>query len=261
MCILRPEFVGRVRSVKADGLRSYFDLQLRFAEAIVERKEVALSHAVFLYTNLYRRFGLGPPGHLPSSSLWQRYVAHLDTFCHHSDRLAWTWACYLRAPAEKTPADQQMFGCFSFELGNKGRLIRLHFMNRDYDGLSPLHPSKTTKRRAELQEAFTHIKTYSPEAREVRGASWLYNTQAYRSLFPMSYGESRTPRTSVSQFQGSSSWGQFLDYRGNVKTALADTFRESLENLDVDRLWKVFPLATFMTVSPIEDFYEFFGVH
>ena len=47
------------RAERAARLRDYFDLQLRFAEAVAVTAALPLADAVAHYTNFYRRFGLG----------------------------------------------------------------------------------------------------------------------------------------------------------------------------------------------------------
>ena len=47
------------RAERADRLQDYFDLQLRFAEAVAATAALPLSEAVSQCTNFYRRFGLG----------------------------------------------------------------------------------------------------------------------------------------------------------------------------------------------------------
>ena len=47
------------RAERAERLRDYFDLQLRFAEAVAATVALPLAGAVWQCTNFYRRFGLG----------------------------------------------------------------------------------------------------------------------------------------------------------------------------------------------------------
>ena len=51
------------RAERAERLRDYFDLQLRFAEAVAATAALPLAEAVSQCTNFYRRFGLGPLHH------------------------------------------------------------------------------------------------------------------------------------------------------------------------------------------------------
>ena len=107
---------------------------------------------------------------------------------------------------------------------------------------------------------FTHVKHTCAEAKEVRGGSWLYHLEAYRRLFPPIYGDSRAVLEGTTRFQGTSSWGQFLDHREGVKPAVRAQFLENLTRLDMHRLWEVFPLPACRAHAPIEAFYDFYNI-
>jgi len=61
-------------------------------------------------------------------------------------------------------------------------------------------------------------------------------------------------RTHVYRFQGSSSWGQFLDHRGDVKAELAARFVAAVDGYDGTAPWTLFPIPTLVVDSPIEAF-------
>jgi len=105
---------------------------------------------------------------------------------------------------------------------------------------------------------FTYVQQTYAEARAVRGGSWLYHLEAYRRLFPPVYGESRAVQEGATHFQGTSSWGQFLDHREGVKPALRAQFLENLKKLDLQRLWEAFPLPACSAHAPIQAFYDFY---
>ena len=77
---------------------------------------------------------------------------------------------------------------------------------------------------------FTYVQQTYAHATAVRGGSWLYHLEAYRRLFPPVYGDSREVLEGISHFQGTSSWGQFLDHREGVKPALREQFLENLKS-------------------------------
>jgi hypothetical protein len=101
------------RAERAERLRDYFDLQLRFAEAVAATAALSLADAVAQCTNFYRRFGFGPLQGMPVSPEWYTYTAHLITFATHAQRVAWTQAFFVQAPPETLPPGQRQFGCFS----------------------------------------------------------------------------------------------------------------------------------------------------
>jgi hypothetical protein len=112
----------------------------------------------------------------------------------------------------------------------------------------------------ELHVMFTYVRHTYAAAKAVRGGSWLYNLDAYRRLFPPVYGESRTVQEGTGHLQGTSSWGQFLDYREGVKPALRTQFLARLTQLNIHRLWEAFPLPTYNTQAPIQAFYDLYQV-
>lgn len=64
----------------------------------------------------------------------------------------------------------------------------------------------------------------------------------------------------MSRFQGSSSWDQFLNYRGDVKLNLCRQFFENFNHLNVDNLWEIFSLPTLILKSPVQTFYDYYGI-
>jgi hypothetical protein len=143
-------------------------------------------------------------------------------------------------------------GPFSGEV--RDSVLRTHFMPHDDDGPSPLHDSKRELRRAELHTMVELARDRHSDLLRVRGESWLYNTRSYRALFPPAHVAASQTRTGTTRFQGSSSWGQFLDHRGGVKENLRARFLVALDQFDGSEPWRVFPLPTLIVDSPIEVF-------
>lgn len=248
------------RAERAERLRDYFDLQLCFAEAVAATAALPLSEAVLQCTNFYRRFGLGHLQGAPIAPAWTTYTAHLMTLETHAHKVAWTQAFFAQSPPERLPPGQQPFGCFSCDPPDAEGRVRIHFANRDHNGISPLSRTKTETRRQELRAMFTYVKHTYAEAKAVRGGSWLYHLEAYRRLFPPVYGDSRAVLEGITHFQGTSSWGQFLDHREAVKPALRAQFLENLKKLDLQRLWEVFPLPAYRAQASIQAFYDFYNI-
>jgi hypothetical protein len=246
------------RRGRAERLRDYFALQLLFARHVAWRAAMPLEDAVARYTNLHRRFGLGDGGDRPRSRPWMHYVGELVRLRTDQERLEWTLACFIAAPQERPPANEEQFGCFGCTPPDAGGVIRFHFTNKhNGGGAGPLSRTKISARVAELRSMFTFIRQNHPSAAIVEGASWLYNLEAYRRLFPPEYGASRyrPPRVRLT---GSSSWGQFLDHHGAVKPALREVFLRNLQAMDVAAPWLAFPLPALRTSAPVERFYTFY---
>ena len=233
--------------------RAFFDLQLQFAERVCGFTGLPLERAVLQYTNFYIRFGLGgdfDPGH-PG---WRAYAGGLRDA---DDRGEWTYRYYTSRPhAVAWPPVVATFGCFAYARVGEDR-IRLHFHNAA-DG-SSLAIERQAERRAELAALFSHVgHTGGPRVRVV-GASWLYNIEAYRRLFPKSY--LATARVITGRFQHMPLWGQFLDRRGDVKPSMAQRLRERLgRQSTLDGLDECFPLQVLRLEVPVRELDEFYGV-
>lgn len=250
----------RDRIARAEQLAPWFALQLQLAEAVAERTAEPLGEAVTRLTNLHRRFGLGTAGQGPVASLWSDYRTRLEALPRGEPRLDWTLTCFVRGPAEARAPDKLYFGCFSCDPPDGEGAVKIHFNNEDSaDGVGPLRRGKIERRLAELTAMFAGIRNASPQARSVRGGSWLYNLEAYRRLFPQAYGASRTA-PEVLPLNGTSSWGQLIDHRWRVKSEVACVFLANLERVDPERPWLVFPFRALAARAPIELFYAFYGV-
>lgn len=249
---------------KIERYRDFFDLQLRFAEAVAEKTSTPIADAALLTTNFHRRFGLGdaPADDAPGPA-WQQYARGLEALTTHQQRADWTQTFYAKAPDERSAFPNQVFGCFSFHAGDATDIVRLHFNNRDAlnrNVLGPLSKPRAEVRRHELENMFAYIKMRFPNACYVEGRSWLYGTEAYRRLFPEDYVGSRVLINSGDRFQGMSRWGQFLDRKGHVEPELKDMFLRNIARLNPDRLWEAFPLPSFRVRAPIGVFYECYGI-
>ena len=241
---------------KAHLYRDYFNLQLRFADVLANALNLSFSQSVLIHSNFYRRFALGSPKDAATSADWQRYVSKLDSLQTHEERLEWTTSFYSQCKPETLPSRQRLFGCFSLELRDEGKLVRVHFGNTFAGEAHPLARVNSPKRLQEITELCGYVKKHHPEAENVHGASWLYGLEAYCRLFPPEFTASRQVLTGMKGFQGSSSWGQLIDHRGNIKPNLRERFLANLTTLDANKPWEVFPLPTFITVAPIEVFFD-----
>ena len=234
--------------------KAFFDLQLAFAQKVTTLSGVPLSDALLDYTNLYRRFGLGRDFDA-TQPVWRDYLAGLRAATDIGD---WTYAFYAARGGEPPgPAVAATFGCFSYaRLGDER--IRLHFTNVEAS-VSPLAREHSGRRIAELAALFEHVShSVHPSARVV-GASWLYNVEAYRRLFPAPY--LATARVMPGAFRHMPLWGQFVDRYGSVKQPTARRFLYRLERQTaLDGLDGCFPLPVLSLEASVQHFYEFHGM-
>ncbi len=245
----------------AEIARGHFDLQLRFAEVLAARAPMPLAEAITFHTNLHRRFAYGNLSKQSPAPEFTSLAGQAAALPDHQARLDLMVAAFASRDDEGLPPHLFDFGCFRCEAPDERGHVRIHFGNRDSaDGAGPLDRSKTARRRDELARMTGFLATTYPAAKAIDGGSWLYNTEAYRRLFPHEFAASRTPLEGPRSIHGSSSWGQFLDFRGRVKPNLRDDFLARLALLDPQRPWLLFPLPVLMTTAALKTFRREYGV-
>jgi hypothetical protein len=234
--------------------KAFFDLQLQFAQRVAVLSGLSLARALLDYTNLYIRFGLGR-GFDPAHPTWREYLAGLQDA---NDTRDWTYRFYLRRPdAMAAPAIVATFGCFSYSRLNGDR-IRLHFENADTDGNSSLRMDRLGQRLADLTALFEHVQQTLGQSVQVVGASWLYNLDAYRRLFPVPY---LATAHVIKRFQHMPLWGQFLDRHGEIKENMTRPFLERLERQsNLDSLDQCFPFQVLSVQASVQEFYDFYKI-
>ena len=235
--------------------KAFFDLQLQFAQTVSVLSGLPLGRVLFEYTNFYIRFGFGRDFD-PTHPGWREYLAGLPNTNH---RCEWTCRFYLtRSRAVVPPNLVATFGCFSYAQLSNDR-IRLHFENAETDGHSPLGIQRQGQRLADLAALFEYVKRTVRQPLRVVGASWLYNLEAYRRLFPKSY--LATAHTIHGRFQHMPLWGQFVNRCGDIKESMAHQFlarlgrQTSLEGLD-----QCFPFQVLRVEGSVLEFYDFYGL-
>jgi len=243
---------------RAERLRGFFGLQLKFAERMGEALGLSFSEAAVRYTNLHRRLGLGRPDRPAPANKWSGYGERLDQLERSAQRLDFIVEAVGDAPAEAPPEPQIRFGCFAFEPPDGDGRVRFHFHNADTEGdVGPLSRTKIDRRRGELRALFAHLHEAYPSARTVQGGSWLYNLAAYRRLFPPIYAESGTPMERP-RLTGSSTWGQLLRHDDTVNPTVERAFLAGLDRLQPHAPWTVFPMRALSTRAPLEAFMDFY---
>jgi hypothetical protein len=234
--------------------RAFFDLQLELAVTVARLAAIPLARAVLDYTNVYIRLGLGH-GFDTAHPVWRDYVAGLASARAPG---AWTHRFFLTRPRVPPPGVVATSGCFAYARRADGSL-RIHFANVEPDGGAPLALERQAQRVAELGALFAAAKRSEAPSAGVVGASWLYNLDAYRRLFPKPY--LATARAMPGVFRHLPLWGQFLDRAGQVRAAPAQRFRERIARLtSIDALDDCFPLPVLRLEAPVAVFYDWYGV-
>jgi hypothetical protein len=244
-----------VTPTTATYARPFFDLQFQFAETVSALSGLPRVRALLEYTNFYIRFGLGR-GFDPTDPSWQEYIAGLDDA---RDGRAWTYRFYLmRSRVPAPPIAVATFGCFSYGWLSDER-IRVHFHNTEADGHPPLASDRRDQRMAELAALAEHASRAGRQPLCIVGASWLYNLDAYRRLFPPSY--LATAHVMRHRFQHMPLWGQFVHRSGNIRNERAQQLLEQLgRQSSVEGLDDCFPFQVLSLEAPVAEFCEFYGV-
>lgn len=235
--------------------KAFFDLQLQFAQTVSALSQMPLARTLLEYTNFYIRFGLGRDFD-PAHPIWQEYLVGLHDA---NDPREWTYRFYLTRPQLVVPpVVVAESGCFAYSRLSHDR-IRLHFQNAETDGLSPLGIERRGQRLADLTALFQHVKWTEGEPLRVVGASWLYNLDAYRRLFPASY--LATAHALSGRFQHMPLWGQFLDRYGEVRESVTHRFLDRLERqTSLDDLDQCFPFQVLAVEASTLEFFELYRV-
>jgi hypothetical protein len=231
----------------------FTELVLHFAERMGDAKQMPMEEALLTSTPLYLNLGLNRSFD-GSHPIWQEFVRG---FRHTSDPVSWSHDFYA-AHGREYPTTA--YGCFSYHFERETQTIRFHFGNRDPSAFGPLTDERRAARRQELIAMFSDIRRDVPEARAVRGRSWMYHLPAYCRLFPPEYVRSTVPAPPELQFM--SLWGQFLDRSWELRVDAASKFRERFMATHVGgELISSFPLSVLALSCSIDHFYAFFGVN
>ncbi len=238
--------------------RAFFGLQLSFVERLIEHFSLDLADTLQQYTTFTRGI---------ATEHWGEYLAGFQTA---TDRTEWAyqWDLAQRAPGPQ-PNDNQLygralFGCFHYSIHNdprgKATIIRPHFIKNDRTGLRALGQERLAVRQAEVRRMFVHVHEHVPEARMVRGHSWLYNLAAYRRIYPPIY-TTTMPAVLDDEFQYLSLWGQCFDRHWQPKQAVTHELLRRLDSLDdLADLRFCFPYQVRLPRCKIGDVYTFLGI-
>jgi hypothetical protein len=231
----------------------YFDLQLRFARRYAGLAAIPRREAISRCTNLRRRFGLADAS---GAQTWSRFLDSLPDGAAHDEVLERTMSFHeLRGrPAASA------FGCFNYDAPDPHGTLRIHFMpGEQHWADSPLGDARLPQRLCELRALFADVRRRHPHARRVQGLSWLYNLAAYKRLFPPEYVASIALPAFAVHLNGSSTWGQVLNHRQEVKVRLRDRVLGNLDATTTHAPWRAFPLPALCASCGVSRFHESFG--
>jgi len=238
--------------------KDYFALQLEFAEQIAEDTGFPLESILRNYAPMIRKYAFtydddGKICPLASTDGTEIVEAAYNAYSKQLSR-------------DPIPYhEENRFGCMFYTYENEKRSVHLHFNNAEHDPKGPLSPDRLPFRRAEMADMMRDVRLKYPNATHVRGQSWLYNLEEYRSIFPESY----TKHLGKDESRGSWSrgpivWGQFLDSDGNVRRDRAELLLERLraqsKGAYMSDLLAPPLMLPYKVIGAITDFYTEYGI-
>lgn len=250
------------------NLREHLDLRLRFASAVSRVGKMSFTDALRDYTDFYFRvtrewpYQATPKGR----AQWDTFARTIQSAGSQDQVAEQLVAAYRHRVIEAMDKRKsQPFWPFYYEYVASAQAIDLHFTSMgvlpDQTSGEPGNLSKERyeEQRAKLKAMFTEIKKEYPDAKIVRGASWLYNRAAYRRLYPSSYTASARERVDP-DFWGGGTWGQFRTKDGSINSELREQFMQNIEHLDIEHPEAAFPYKALVLSGKIEDFYKEYGI-
>ena len=242
--------------------RSYFALQAPFARRSAELEGCSAGEAFRLHTAYYALARDNDAGVAPERNDFDprhpAWAAFVDAIEDGADPVEYAYAAYLGGDAQEQLEDNQANGprCFTFAYWPEDRLVRPHFGNNAAG--DALRASSVPDRHRELRDIFEQVARDHPDARVVRGTSWLYHLPAYRRLFPPAFIDGLHSVGHPHQF--AALWAQFIDRHGVVKPALAEPFLEAVGAATTSaELDAAFPLDVLASTADVQVFIDHYS--
>jgi hypothetical protein len=238
------------RRCRVDLPKAFFHLQLAFAGQVAHVTHLPVEETLLTYTTFYLSFELGRSFD-PAHPIWQTYLEGLK---HATDPAQWTYTLYQQ---QRTVFTADFYGCFYYGYLPDEQAIRIHFINRETGEQGALSQARRAARVQELASMFRTIQATHPQATAVRGGSWLYHLDAYRSLFPPEYVWTAQPADD--EFPYLALWGQFLTRQGHLREPETTRFLAGLQQqTTLAGLKQCFPYQVLRPACSIDHFYRFY---
>ena len=258
----------------------YFRVQVEFAFRWSELSRDSFSDSLLSKTALYRRLTGIPYEADEIAELWFEVIKYTDESRDLQTLSQLLFDLYKQQPHSSYENSKELFqesggyGTFSYTylLGVEREdgldSIKIHFFDLHRSNKTGLDSSMLLERKNDLQRMFTDIKKVHPNARQVIGASWLYNKKIYKDIFPEEFintlirlvpdGLAGIPNSIPSSFfLGNSLWGQFINHFGWMNTSRQRLFEKNMRSAtSIDELVFCFPMQPLIAKSDINVFYK-----
>lgn len=235
--------------------KEWFHLIIKYAEKRAEISNTDLIETIKSYTPVYYLIGNYDWELNKDSIYWKEFIQRVK---EKEDLEEIIYDMYLKNYQE---FNHKWFGCFRYryiEDENGDGIVKMHFLNDRTSKEGPLSSSQKENRLKELKNMFEDVKKNYPNAKYVKGGSWLYNLNAFKRLFPREYfvemhSIHQKPQMLVI-------WGQFINSEWGIKKSEANEFLSKLEKANTERdLENVFELIELFPKCDIKYFYDFYS--
>lgn len=253
--LIQTEFDNLLKSMdKVPQPFEFFQIQFTFVSKLVQITGVSLETALLENTAYYVRIGCHDWKHDKNNPVWREYWQKITK---GENPVEDAFLMYLSEC--KKYKDQPVTECFSYSYYEPEKAVYLHFQNNFASDASPLAPENLLLRRRELLKMFKEIKEKYPEAQEVKGSSWLYAYESYKSLFPPEFIAQLRP--TEPGLKGNGIWGQFLARDGGINQNRITQFLQNINQASTkEQLMQSFPIPTYDTNASVDCFYNFLGL-
>lgn len=255
--------------------KGYFQAQISFASRVVQlRLSPNIQSSILNYTIIYRHLVGKNPSPKGPDQKWLEFTRGLTG---NKDVTEQVWQFYIRQP-QSIYSDKsnifpgKYFGSFiqqtAADKTTGDQKIELHFINqRRGQSKSDFSRQFTPDRIQDLTRLFQSVRIrlqtdniFNPKW--VTLVSWMNNFPGVVTSLPPAFVNSTTTvRPPELNFRSNSLWGQFLSNDGSVNIERYQQFQESLPTANnLNQLVDCFPVQVLSFRSPIEIFFEYYGI-
>lgn len=223
--------------------RAFFATQRRFAQRWAEVASVPIETAILECTTWYRQAaGLGRD----FDADHPRWRQLLDEVASSPDADAVVHAWAVANERELSPGPVLDFVWLPDDL-----TVRIHFTPERRPGEQVLADAALPERQRELADLLDRARRLHPEARWLRGRSWLYGLERYRRIFPAAFLAELGVEPPDLQFLAI--WGQLLDRHWQTRPDVAATLLAAADAAtSPEELEAAFPIPMRQARVPID---------
>lgn len=241
--------------------REYFQFQYDFAKEMAERTgmpfmDMVKRYTTFLRSNIYELNDDGSEKELKPGVTEENMV----DFAYEIEKKSVAKRKGEEMPYSRSSPEGGRFGCFRYDYHAEDASVESHFFNAEFDETGPLQGDKLSIRKSEFADMLRDIKTQHPEAKTMRGSSWLLSLPAFRMLFTDKEGVDTEIDRDPDHWHRGTIWGQFMDGKYQLRTKMTERFLKKARELPIEDLVLALPLPPRKVAVPLEELYQQYGI-